>query len=550
MPEFLAPSYISMGPAVFGFTGAFSEEQPFPGAGLSHRFYKFEPGQCVCLVGDPVKGASTVNVRKLSGDEVVLDPTVPLRKNQFIYTTLKLDDGTSLALSGVVVTTASGGVYLQWSHSKPGDADKVDRAIQKYFARKTGESAVLVKTEGDPDPAETVATKSDKAEARASRAPKADNRQTPAPDKEPTEKIDLREHIRKKARRIKSADLASRIDVVQVLDMKTIRSLIEEAVEDSIALLGPSLREEERKRLVEETEESFKERLAVFRSEKAGLEERTRLLQDKLEQAQAILEAERRSVVSSRQFTVSEGGMLELEQRLGRALDHAIRSGQPPGADLERELRSMVSRLLDDEREKIRAQAEEAQSDKIALLEKKVERLASSLQSAEKERDSARRRASALESSGVIAFGNVMEAGLDDEDPDRELKMKLLEQIMEFNKEVRQQLASTGRVIPTRVRPGATPAPDGVPAQGAAPPQESTSDPASDLAETPAVALPPEGSEAGENEKGENEVGENEAGDSEEGESETSQIDPDDLPWVPGALVEEAKVRRLDGARN
>ena len=543
MPEFLAPSYISMGPAVFGFTGAFSEEQPFPGAGLSHRFYKFEPGQCVCLVGDPVKGASTVNVRKLSGDEVVLDPTVPLRKNQFIYTTLKLDDGTSLSLAGIVVTTASGGVYLQWSHSKPGDADKVDRVIQEYFARKTGENAVLVKTEGDPEPAAPVAAKSGKAEPRASRTPKADNREPPAPDKEPTEKIDLREHIRKKAKRVKSADLASRIDVVQVLDMKTIRSLIEEAVEDAVALLGPSLREEERKRLVEETEESFKERLAVFRSEKAGLEEGTRLLQEKLEQAQAVLEAERRSVVSSRQFTVSEGGMLELEQRLGRTLDHAIRSGQPPGADLERELRSMVSRLLDDEREKIRAQAEEAQSDKIALLEKKVERLASSLQSAEKERDSARRRASALESSGVIAFGNVMEAGLDDEDPDKELKMKLLQQIMDFNKEVRQQLANTGRVIPTRVRPGAAPA------QGATPAQEPTAAPAPEPVETPAAPPPPEDSGGEESEDRESEARESEEGESMKGETETEQVDPDDLPWVPGALVEEVKVRRLDRAR-
>ena len=522
---------------------------------MTHRFYKFEPGQCVCLVGDPVKGAATVNVRKLSGDEVVLDPTVPLRKNQFIYTTLKLDDGTSLALAGVVVTTASGGVFLQWSHSKPGDADKVDRVIQGYFARKAGGDAVLVKTEGEAElPAPTAdkaekpqkSDKADKAGGRG-RAPKTSAADALSSEKEPTEKIDLREHIRKKAKRVKSADLASRIDVVQVLDMKTIRSLIQEAVEDSVALLGPSLREEERKRLVEETEESFKERLAVFRSEKAGLEEGTRLLQEKLEQAQAILEAERRSVVSSRQFTVSEGGMVELEQRLGRALDHAIRSGQKPGPELERDLRSMVSRLLDDEREKIRAQAEEAQSDKIALLEKKVERLASSLQSAEKERDVARRRASALESSGVIAFGNVMEAGLDEEDPDRELKLKLLEQIVAFNKEVRQQLVSAGRAIPTRVRPAAAPAPaaspetapaeqDAVPSQAAAPPLSPEPE------EAPPAPAAAEGAES------EEPGGDPPRADA-EGESDPPQVDPDDMPWVPGAVVKEAQVRRLDRAR-
>jgi hypothetical protein len=530
-----------MGPAVLWVHGGFFGSATFPGDGLTHRFYKFEPGQCVCLVGDPVKGASTVNVRKLSGDEVVLDPTVPLRKNQFIYTTLKLDDGTSLALSGVVVTTASGGVFLQWSHSKPGDADKVDRVIQGYFARKAGGDAVLVKTEGDAEPPAPTADKADKA---GGRAPKVSASDALHPDKEPTEKIDLREHIRKKAKRVKAADLASRIDVVQVLDMKTIRSLIQEAVEDSVALLGPSLREEERKRLVEETEDSFKERLAVFRSEKAGLEEGTRLLQEKLEQAQAILEAERRSVVSSRQFTVSEGGMLELEQRLGRALDHAIRSGQKPGPDLERDLRSMVSRLLDDEREKIRAQSEEAQSDKIALLEKKVERLASSLQSAEKERDVARRRASALESSGVIAFGNVMEAGLDDEDPDRELKLKLLDQIVAFNKEVRQQLVSAGRVIPTRVRPAAAPPPETAPAgQDAAPSQDAAPAPSPEPEEAPSPPAPVE-------DVGSEEAASDLPGTDAEGESDSPGVDPDDMPWVPGAEVKEAKVRRLDRARS
>jgi len=520
---------------------------------LTHRFYKFEPGQCVCLVGDPVKGASTVNVRKLSGNEAVLDPTVPLRKDQFIYTTLKLDDGTSLALAGIVVTTASGGVYIQWSHAKPGDADKVDHTIRDYFVRKNDGSAVVVKSsEDDPEPPAPAAAKPAAPPPRARRTNASDPAGL-ASEKEPTEKIDLREHIRKKARRVKSADLASRVDVVQVLDMKTIRGLIQDAVEDSIALLGPSIREEERKRLVEETEESFKERLAEFRSEKAGLEERTRILQEKLEQAQAILEDERRSVVSSRQFTVSEGGMLELEQRLGRALDHAIRSGQQPGPDLERDLRSMVSRLLDDEREKIRALAEEAQSDKIALLEKKVERLASSLQSAEKERDSARRRASVLESSGVIAFGNVMDAGLDEEDPDRELKLKLLEQIVTFNKEVRAQLASAGRAIPIRVRPGAVPAQESppAPAQEDAPVQEDApaahdAAPVRDAAPAQEVA---EASSPEPEETPEAPPPAEEGSASEEAESQAPQVDPDDMPWVPGASTKEAQVRRLDGVK-
>ena len=107
-------------------------------------------------------------------------------------------------------------------------------------------------------------------------------------------------------------------------------------------------------------------------------------------------------------------------------------------------MRSVVSRLLDDERDKIREQAQQAQNDKVALLEKKVERLASSLQNAEGERDRAQRRAQALEASGGLPLRNIMTVGLDQGDPDRERKLALLKEIFRLNKEIREELASKG----------------------------------------------------------------------------------------------------------
>jgi hypothetical protein len=226
-------------------------------------------------------------------------------------------------------------------------------------------------------------------------------------------------------------------------------------------------------------------------------------------------------------------------------------------------MRAVVARLLDDERAKILKQAQEAQSDKISLLEKKIQRLASSLESAEKDRDSARRRAQALEAAGYVPFGNVMEAGLGEDDPDRELKLKLLEEIVKFNQEIRGQLSAVGRLPPPRVRsPEATPASEAK--EGAAELGPS------DASRQPPAASPAEPSAAEEEARLAAELGierrtidgaerkpdgegpvndaaapEGAAG----GEPEGPEVDPDDLPWEAPAASAGAKKARNVGIR-
>src|SRR5437867_4284308 len=99
-----------------------------------HQFYKFEPGQCTCILGDPsAANPQQLNVRKMSGAEVVLDPTDALRERQAITASIRLTGGPSLALSGSVVTSTDCGVFIQWSHSGPKEAQSVDQVLREYI---------------------------------------------------------------------------------------------------------------------------------------------------------------------------------------------------------------------------------------------------------------------------------------------------------------------------------------------------------------------------------------------------------------------------------
>lgn len=491
---------------------------------MSQQVYKFDPGQCICEIGDLYAGSTAVNVRKLSGTEAVLDPSELLHESQYVYLTLKFRDGPSIALSGIVVTSASGGIFIQWTHSKPKDGDRVDKCIRDYLvgqgllpegdfapAPAAGEAespaAPALPTSAPPEASGQSSARPRKASSRRAsekaqgsgkvqggkQKPAATtDHSTPArqqgarlklrttdsaapipaeasrPASGPDDvvqlvltggKLDVGASIRQRAKIVSSSELASRVETVQIVNMGTIRDLIKEAVNEAVVFLGSTLGEVERRRLLEEAEATFQERLEAFRSEKAGLVEKTKSLQEQLERAARLLVEERTKVVSANQFTVSDAGMVELEQRLGRLFDRALREGTV-SASLEQEMRGVVLALLDDERDKIREQAQQAQSDKIDLLERKVQRLASTLETAEKERDSAEKRAHALEASGGTALRNVVTAGLDEGDPERDRKLSLLREIFKFNQDIRKDLTAAGH-LPSMPARGEVPAADG-----------------------------------------------------------------------------------------
>lgn len=553
---------------------------------MSLKVYKFEPGQCTFEMHDPGGAAINVEVRKVSGLDAVLDPACALRENQYIYGALKLREGPSAALSALVVTASAGGTLVQWCHARPRDADKLGALLQRHLEPQPAATPQAAEAAtptappatGEPSTVAPAAAASPEAAARPEDAPRAAPPPPPAATAPPApetpaaspaardgeraaarrprrgaraqrplapaaapvqdkeaDATDVAAKIRKKARVVRASDLASRLETVQVLSTAMIRGLIKEAVEEATALLGSSLQDAERKRLLEETEAGFAERLEVFKAEKAGLEQQSKALEAQLQKAQALLEEERARVVSANQFTVSDAGILELEHRMGRLLDHAVKVGGV-GPEIERDMREVVARLLDDEREKIRAQAQEAQNDRIALLEKKVGRLAGSLEQAETERDRAQRRAHALEASGGLGLRNVYDVGLDDDDPSREKKLSLLKQIYEFNQEVRRRLEEEGR-MPTRARaqaPAAAPPPPADPAAPSAPPAASVAEEAPAPQEGDATAADSSRESDGEDGDGDERVPVLATG---------GDTDPDDLPWEPGPDAVPAAAR-------
>ena len=252
-------------------------------------------------------------------------------------------------------------------------------------------------------------------------------------------RMDIGASIRTHAKTVRASELAARHDRVRVLNMATIKTLIQEAVEEAAAHLTRSLGEAERKRLLEEAEEGFQERLKEFQAEKQSSEERNKRLNDQLESAKNLLEAERKRSIKADQFKVSAEGLGEIEDRFQRFLDRTLTAGKVP-PDVEEDLRATIARILDSEREKIRERELSAQNAKIELLERKIGRLAGSLDESERQREEAQRFAAFLESQGGGALRNVFTAGLKGEDPNKEKKLALMKGILDENRLLRQSL--------------------------------------------------------------------------------------------------------------
>lgn len=319
-------------------------------------------------------------------------------------------------------------------------------------------------------------------------------------------RMDIGASIRSRAKTVRASDLAARHDKVRVLNMGTIKVLIQEAVEEAATHLTRALGEAERKRLMEEAEEGFQERLKAFTEEKLSAEVRAKQLNDQLQMAQKLLEDERKRSVTADQFTVSERGLEEIDVRVRKTLELAIaKGGVTP--EIEQQLRELIARVLDSEREKIREKELHAQNAKIALLEKKIGRLSSNLEDAERQRDDARDYANAMEAAGgnVGPVINKYKVGVRGEDPNRERKLALMKELMDQNRELRRQLG----IELNKVEPKPAAPPEPVP-----PPRVIEEEEA--VAEAPVEAVTPEVDP------------DNEPWD---GKATEPEVNPDDEPW-------------------
>ncbi len=322
-------------------------------------------------------------------------------------------------------------------------------------------------------------------------------------------RMDVGAAIRNRARTVNASELAARHEKVRVLNMGTIKALIQEAVQEAAGHLTRSLGEAERERLLKEAEEGFQERMKAFEAQKLSAEARSAQLQEQLRKAQETLEQERQRAIKADQFTVSAAGLQALDDQLRRSLDRAI-AGHGVSDELEQQLRTLVAHVLDTEREKMRAKEQEAQNAAIALLEKKISRLSDSLSDAERQRDEAREFAAMVEASGGSAVSaQKFKAGLKGDDPNKKRKMELMKELMEENRKLRREL---GIALNTAPMPEA--APTAEPAAGPPVPEP--------VAAAPAVE--PEPMAAGEEPVPDGEP----------------SVNPDDLPWEPTAAAAPA----------
>jgi len=399
--------------------------------------------------------------------------------------------------------------------------------------------------------AKKPAAKKPAAKKPAAKKPAA--QQAPTPQPGPDGRLDVDATIRSRAKTVKAAELARRHKNVQVLGMDTIRGLIRDAVAEAAEQFENSLGAEEKKRLLEEAEETFQERLQSFKAEKAGLEAHAKNLQSQLDRAQSLLDEERQRIVSANQFTVSDAGMIEIEQRLTRMLDRAIAKGGV-SAELEAEMREVLAKLLDDEREKISEKAQEAQNDRVELLERKIARLASSLDETTKERDYAKRRAQFLEESGGGGLQNVITGGIFGHDSDKERKLELMKEIFKANKEMYAELEKRGTRPEARKRPNVpTPKAESAESSDTA---EATSENTTDEASLTVGRQPADedtsiidNAQRVLDQDGESEP----EGVEEDAESGEEEIDPDDLPWEPPAndvVSKEVEVSSSSGVQS
>lgn len=316
-------------------------------------------------------------------------------------------------------------------------------------------------------------------------------------------KLDVNASIRNSAKTVSASELASKHDKLKVLNMSTIKGLIQSAVSEAMESVVGAIDEKEKDRLLKEAEEGFKERLESFKAEKKGMEAQAKRLREQLDRAQELLEEEKHRKIEADQFTMSDSGIADLEKQFERMMKKASKSGSLDD-EMEGDLRKIVNKLLDDERDKIAEQARKAQSESIELLERKVQRLAGTLQETEKERDAARRHANELAASGGGPGGvqNMYDVGLADDDANREAKLALLKDVFDQNKEMREHMEKKGIKVEGRKKP---PRPKKVEPKPDLPPEDPVDDVPAAEADDAALAS-----------------------------GEDDMVDPDDMPWEPG----------------
>lgn len=364
------------------------------------------PGQLTCIIETPEGLILRVPVVRIDASEALCDTPFAIPPRDGFEVIFERPDGRAEVVHTEVKSSGPGGLLLGWDFRHPSEMSALDRLLEP-----------------------------------PSRAPLLGGRDVP---------LDLEKALRFRTRLVRTSKIAAQRDSVRVLKLDTVRELIETAVDEALerSAIRLGIDDEERERILGESETRFQELLAREKAEKQSVEEQARRLEERLERARHQLEREkaRERELDAARLTLSDEGIDEIERRIGERLDRAIDRGKvEPG--LEAELRAIVAGVLDVERERIRELAAIAHGDRVDLLEQKVQRLARTLSEAERERDAARERAHALELAGGAIGVNIYQPGLDGGDPNAPRKLALLADLVRENHDLRRRMEEQGRGV-------------------------------------------------------------------------------------------------------
>jgi plasmid stability protein len=229
----------------------------------------------------------------------------------------------------------------------------------------------------------------------------------------------------------------------QRLQTRTQILLREQSAERERIDSGGELSPEERARMTADVEAKFTQRLEGIKEENARLASESEDLRNQLALAQNLLEQER-----NRASTPAVSSGEDVEAKLQKLLQQMLKG---EGAEAGENVQKMLGQVIEAERARLEAENQAKQQKNLSLLQRKVQRLAAQLEESEQAAADHRRRLELLQAhGGGNVVGNVYEAGLKEDDPDRERKLSLLKDIFKQNKDMRDHLAKKGRKLAKR----------------------------------------------------------------------------------------------------
>ena len=361
-----------------------------------------------CILETPQGLLLRVPVLRIDGSEALVDTDTKIPEQDGFEVIIERPDGHAEVLH-TSVRSGVGGLTLRWDFRHPSEMSAIDR---------------LLNVEAQPFG--------------------GGSRDVP---------LDIESALVQRTRMVKTSQIAAQRDSIRVLKLDTVQELIALAVDEALSNSRERVDDAEREKILEESEARFQELLAQAKAEKEDSDAARRRVEHQLDRAREQLGREKAREIGSTRFTLSDEGIDTIERRLGDYLERAISRGQTDDK-LEAELRQTIEGILDSERDKISALAQDASNDRIDLLEQKINRLSRSLSETEKERDSARQRAQALATAGgSLPAQNVVQPGISDGDPQRGQKLALLADLVRENHDLRRRMEESGRGAPRAQAP-------------------------------------------------------------------------------------------------